>query len=92
MLKLTKKNGIVDHYYLDKESYYITRVETTAPVNGMETEVVALMSNYNDVDGYKMPFTTEQQFGGQTGMVIHFDEVKINIKVDDSIFSKPSGN
>ncbi len=59
-------------------------------VNAQETEMVALMSNFQDVDGYIMPFTTEQRFDGQSGMTITFDEVRFNVDIDDSIFVKPA--
>ncbi len=59
-------------------------------VNGQETELVALMSNFQDVDGYLMPFTTEQSFDGQAGMTLQFEEVKFNEDIDDAIFLKPA--
>ncbi len=61
-------------------------------MNGSETEAEALLSNYQDVDGYLMAFTIEQKYGGQTAMTIMMDEVESNVEVDDSIFSKPAGN
>ena len=61
-------------------------------MNGSETETEALLSNYQDVDGYIMAFTIEQKYGGQTAMTIMMDEVESNVEVDDSIFSKPAGN
>ena len=92
VLKLTKKNGNIDHYYMDKESYLILKMKTKTMSMGSEVEVEAIMSNYQDVEGYIMPFTTEQKYGGQTAMSLMLDEVKVNIEADDAIFSKPAGN
>ena len=92
VLKLTKKNGNIDYYYLETESYLILKIKSKTIVNGSETEAEALLSNYQDVDGYLMAFTIEQKYGGQTAMTIMMDEVETNVEVDDSIFSKPSGN
>ncbi len=90
VLKLTKKDGDIFHYYLDSEKYLILKMKYRLVVNGQETEMVALMSNFQDVDGYIMPFTTEQRFDGQSGMTITFEEVKFNVDIDDAIFLKPA--
>lgn len=92
ILKLTKKNGNADYYYLDKVSYLVRKVRTTANINGTPMDVDVLLSNYQDVDGYMMPFTTEQQLGGQTMMTYQLEKVEANVDMDDSLFSKPAGN
>lgn len=90
VLKLTKKNGNIDYYYMETESYLILKIKSKTMVNGSETEAEGLLSNYQEVDGYMMAFTIEQKYGGQTAMTIMMDEVKTNVEVDDSIFSKPA--
>jgi outer membrane lipoprotein-sorting protein len=92
VLKLTKKNGNIDYYYLETESYLILKIKSKTIMNGSETEAEALLSNYQDVDGHIMAFTIEQKYGGQTAMTIMMDKVETNVEVDDSIFSKPAGN
>ncbi len=90
VLKLTRKDGDISNYYLDSEKYVMLKLSYKMVVNGQETEMIALMSNFQDVEGYIMPFTTEQRFDGQTGMTITFDEVKFNVDIDDTIFVKPA--
>lgn len=92
VLKLDKNNGQTDYYYIDKQDYLIRKLRTSRPVNGTPMEVEALLSDYRDVDGYKMPFLTEQRSGGQTLMTLKMDQAEANVEMDDSIFSKPSGN
>jgi outer membrane lipoprotein-sorting protein len=92
VLKLTKKNGNIDYYYMETESYLILKIKSKTIMNGSETEAEALLSNYQEVNGYVMAFTIEQKYGGQTAMTIMMDEVETNVEVDDSIFSKPAGN
>ena len=92
VLKLTKKNGNIDYYYLDQESYLIIKIKSKTIMNGSEIEAEALLSNYQDVEGYIMPFTTEQRVGGQTAMTIMIEEVKVNVELDDAMFSKPGSN
>ena len=89
VLKLTKKSGNVDRYYLDKKSYMVVRTETTGSQNGMQMEVISMMSDYRDVGGYMMPFSTEIQAGGQGAMKITFEKVESDIELDDSLFSIP---
>jgi outer membrane lipoprotein-sorting protein len=90
VLKNTRKDGNVFHYYLDSEKYIILKMKYKMTANGQDMELVALMSNYQDIDGYLIPFTTEQSFDGQSGMSIQFEEVKFNEDIDDSIFLKPA--
>ena len=90
VLKLTRKDGDISHYYLDSEKYVMLKLSYKMVVNGQETEMVTFMSNFQDVEGYIMPFTIEQRFDGQTGTTITFDEVKFNVDIDDAIFVKPA--
>lgn len=92
ILNLTKSNGKVNRYSIDKENYLLSKIVEKAMVNGMEMEVEVLLSDYTEVDGFKMPFTNEQRFGGQTGQTIKFDTLEANVDLEDSLFSKPAGN
>ncbi len=89
-LKLTKEGGNVDHYYIDKEKFIVRKMTTKVVINGQETKMEMLFSNYKDVDGVLVPFTTEQRFDGQTGMTVNIDGVKINEEIDDALFLKPA--
>jgi hypothetical protein len=89
VLKLTKEDGDIEYYYMDAENYVVLKVKTKSIVNGSEVEVEALMSNFQEVDGYISPFTTIQKFNGQTGMTINVENIATDEDVDDSIFEKP---
>jgi outer membrane lipoprotein-sorting protein len=89
ILKNIRQDGNIFHYYLDSEKSIVLKMKYNLTVNGQVTELVALMSNFQDVDGYLMPFTTEQSFDGQAGMTLQFNEVKFNEDIDDAIFIKP---
>jgi outer membrane lipoprotein-sorting protein len=92
VLKLTKENGNNDFYYLDKGSYMIQKVKTTTESYGTPMEVETLLSNYQDVDGYMMPFKIEQMVGGQVAATIEMESVETNVELDDSMFTMPSSN
>ena len=89
VLKLTKEEGVTEYYYMDSENYVVLKVKTKTIVNGSEVEVEALMSNFQEVNGYVTAFTTEQRFDGQPGMTINIEEINYNEEVDDKIFVKP---
>lgn len=90
-LKLTRKDGNIDYMYMDTESYLVLRTVSKMFINGSETEVEAFMSNYQEVNGFVMPYTIEQKFSAQPemSMIINVEEVSWNEEIDDSIFLKP---
>jgi len=92
VLKLTKKNGNMDYYYIDAEGYLVIKIKSITLMNGPEMEAETLLSNYQDVGGYITPYTIEQRVGGQTAMNLMLDEVTYDVEVDDAIFSKPGSN
>ncbi len=89
VLKVTKKEGDIDYYYMDAENFVVLKVKSKSIVNGSEVETEALMSNFQEVDGYITAFTVEQRFGGQMGMTMNTKEINKNVEIDDSMFSKP---
>ena len=92
VLKLTKKNGNIDHYYMNAEDYLIVKTKSKAMVNGMEMNVETLMSDYREVDGYLGAYAIEQRIDGQVYSTIQLDEVNYNVAIDDAIFAMPTGN
>ena len=45
VLKLTKKNGNIDYYYLEQESYLIFKMKSKTIMNGSEVETEVLLIN-----------------------------------------------
>ncbi len=90
VLKLTRNDGDIEYYYIDSENFVVLKMVRRMMVNDQETEIEILQSNYQEVDGVVIPFTSEQNFGGQPGMTIMVEKVEFNREVNDSIFSKPA--
>lgn len=88
VLKLTKKNGNIDYYYLDPDSYLVPKMRSIVMMEGSETEVEVLMSNFQEVNGYIMPFTMEQRMNGQTIITIMIENVEVDKEFEDAVFSK----
>ena len=89
VLKMTKKNGNIARYYIDKENYLLPRMITQTEMNGMPTDVDVLISDYREVDGFKMPFNTDQRISGQSMINFIIDNVELDLELEDSLFSKP---
>lgn len=88
VLKLTKKNGNIDYYYLDPDSYLVPKLVSKVVMQGSEMEVEVLLSNYQEVNGYIMPFTIEQRMDGQTMITFMIEEVELDKEFEDAVFSK----
>lgn len=90
VIKLTSKNGNIDTYYMDSENFVILKTVTKTVMQGSEVEVETLTSNFQDVNGYIMPFTTEQRVGGQVFMNMNMEKVEFNLPLEETLFVKPS--
>ena len=64
------------------------KARSVTMMQGSQAEVETLLGNYQEVEGFIMPFNSEQRMGGQTIITIMIEEVKVNEEVDDAIFSK----
>ena len=83
-LKLTRSNGKVITYHLDK-SYLVTKATSTAMVNGAEQEVTTEYSDYRKTpEGYTVAFHRIN-----SNMDVTFDKVIINPLYKESLF-KPT--
>jgi outer membrane lipoprotein-sorting protein len=89
VLKLTRKDGDISTFYIDSEDFVALKMVNKTVVEGQEVKMEMYMSNYQDVDGIKYPFTTEQRMNGQVFMTINIEEVKFNEDIDDTLFLKP---
>ena len=88
VLKLTKKNGNIDYYYLDPDSYLVPKMKSKVLMEGSEMEVEVLMSNYQEVNGYIMPFSIKQRMNGQTVITMMIENVEVDKEFEDTVFSK----
>jgi outer membrane lipoprotein-sorting protein len=89
-IKVTKKNGDVEYYYLDAEYYIPIKVEGSRDVQGRVVEYETLLSDYKDVGGLMMPHSIEaKQKGAPAGQVIAIDTIELNVPADDSLFVMP---
>lgn len=85
------KTGSPVRWYLDAQTYLPLRnvVKVNVPQLGQDVEQTSDFSDYRDVDGIKIPFQAKISSSLQT-YSITLTKVEHNIKVDESLFSKPA--
>ena len=90
-LKLTLKNGQVQHVWVDSKTFLETRIEgTPRRLDGKMREVSTYPSEYRSVSGLMMPHLIETVAEGtKQAERIQIDSVVVNPKLDDSTFAKP---
>jgi len=89
-LKLTKKNGDIEYYFFDTE-YFVPIMQRafvkSGPAKGQETETY--ISDYQEVEGFMMPFFIDTRINGQSVMKMTIEGYTLNEEIDDSIFAMP---
>jgi outer membrane lipoprotein-sorting protein len=90
-VKLVKKNGDVQYYYIDTDSNMLLKTVSTVKQNGQEMEVESIMGNYKDFDGIIVPTSIENKVKGtnQSGN-IEIESMKFDVDMPDSLFEKPA--
>ena len=90
-LKLTKKGGSIEYYYLDTETYLVVKEESKRTVRGTEAEVESTLGDYKDVNGMMMPFSmTNGMKGGEHKQAMTFDKIEIDVALADAHFVMPA--
>jgi outer membrane lipoprotein-sorting protein len=88
-LKVTRKNGVIQHYYIDAETWLEARITTNIGPAGRELTFVSEPSQFRDVEGVMMPFHIKQGISGMPQVEISIEKVEFNVPVDDSMFRMP---
>jgi hypothetical protein len=89
-LKVTKKNGTIQYYYLDTETYLLVKQEGKTKRRGTEFDGESFFSDYKDVDGFMVPFVMEQGAKGmEQRQKMSFSKIEMNVPMDDSRFVMP---
>lgn len=88
-LKVTKKNGTVEYYFLEAEHFIPIKVKGKVKVRGTEMDYETTLGDYKEVGGVLMPHSIEQEAGGMGGNSMVFDKIEVNIDLPDSRFAMP---
>ncbi len=90
-IKLDKKNGDVQYYYIDTDVNLPVKVTSVSKQGGNEVKVDSYMSNYKTIDGVTIPMSIENKVAG-TGQTqqIEIESILFDQDLPDSIFVKPA--
>jgi outer membrane lipoprotein-sorting protein len=88
-LKITKKNGLIQQYYLDAATGLDIRTSTTVDQGGVKTEVTTDLSDFKTIDGLTMPFVMRQSVNGTPVAEVTISKWEINVPVEDALFKMP---
>lgn len=90
-LKLTKKSGEVEYYYMDAETYLPIKEEGKRKIRGTEVEGESTLGDYKEVSGIMVPFSmTNGMKGSDHKQTMTFDKVEIDVPLDDARFVMPA--
>ena len=91
-LKLTLKDGAVQHVWIDQKSFLDVKVEgTPRRMDGKMHTVWIMQSDFRSVQGVKVPFELETVVEGYPDRHrMQLEKVAVNPKLDDSRFVKPA--
>jgi outer membrane lipoprotein-sorting protein len=90
-LKLTLKDGHVQHVWVDAVTFLETKIEgVPRRLDGKYHPVATYLRDYRSVDGVKLPYVLETVVQGVPQKEkMEIERVAVNPKLDDSLFAKP---
>jgi hypothetical protein len=88
-IKLTTKDGNSKDYFVDANTYFISKVKAKVSAQGQTVDVEQIMSDYKTIEGITMPMKIETKSPMGTGVIL-MEEIKFNEKFDDAIFKQPA--
>lgn len=90
-LKVTKKSGDVEYYFLDAESYLPVRVEGRRTVRGTEIEGEGTIGDYKEAGGFLWPHSIQNGAKGRPEkQTITIEKIEIDPPIDDARFRMPA--
>ncbi len=72
--------------YIDKATYMLTKTSTTVDQMGTSMNVDSYMTDFVETNGVIMPKKTTAFANGMEAGVITFDNIEVNIPMEDSLF------
>lgn len=89
-LKVTRKGGDIDYYYLDTDAFLEFKGIFKREINGQEVDVEVTFGDYKKVGGMMMPHSLESKVTGMPGsQAMTIEKVEINPELSNDIFMMP---
>jgi photosystem II stability/assembly factor-like uncharacterized protein/outer membrane lipoprotein-sorting protein len=91
-LRVAKKGGNVDYFYLDPDSFLEIRIVSETHTRGVEHASETDIGSYHLVDGVWMPFSYESgPKNGPKNNRITIEKAEVNVDIADDAFRFPTG-
>ena len=91
-LKVNLPDGDTRYYFLDADEYVPILIEDHLIVRGEERVYETSLSDYKEVSGWYVPFSTESNVKGSPEKWIDsYESIRANELIDDSLFAEPAG-
>ena len=89
-IKLVKKDkeGEMQYFFLDKESFILLKQTVISNTMGTEMASDITFGNYKMIDGIAVPYSMDVMTMGQSTQLI-IESIEFGKEVDDSIFKRP---
>ena len=89
VIEATSKDNRKEIWYFDQESHLMVKIEQKMTLGPQgEIDVTIILKDYKEVDGIKLPMTSEVKNPAFTG-ILTLSSVQHNVEVDDSLFASP---
>jgi len=89
-LKLTKKDGTVEYYFLDAEYFLPIKIKGKREVQGTTVEYEATPGDYKKVGDLLLAHSFKQQaIGMPMTATMTFDKIELNVDIPDTQFEMP---
>jgi hypothetical protein len=90
-LKVTKKDGDVEYYYLEAESFLPVKVEAKRTIRGSEIEGETTLGDYKEAGGFLWPYSIQSGAKGRPEkQSLTVEKIEINPAIDDARFKMPA--
>jgi outer membrane lipoprotein-sorting protein len=90
-LRVTRKGGDVQQYFLDAESGMERKITSTLKGPNGETATATIeFGDFREVDGVKVPFTIKNMLDDRLISQVTVSKVEFNVPIDDNLFQMPS--
>lgn len=89
-IKVTRKSGDVQTYFLDAEKFLPVKMIMKTSAMGQEMEVESFPSNYKKVASVMMAHALDQRVGGRSMVQMTIEKIEVNLPMDDAMFKMPA--
>lgn len=75
--------------FFDKETFLINKIVKETYIQEKQATAEIYLSNYQQIDGLKVPMTLKRFSEGSDDIVINIKEIQLNVDIPDSRFELP---